>query len=197
MKPPPPPDKLFAKENGTIRLETLEVFARGLSVEVRAYESSLDSDQVIARALSRLGERGYDLVENNCEHFAIWSKTGHHHSPQVWTANRIVQRTAAVAARVGMSRATRIAMRGLSRGAMPWLLAAEGVQLATELAAAKVNPHAPEEVEKLGRRVGLVTAIGVGALAGAGTWVAGDQAGQHAAEWVKRRLQRPARHRNG
>lgn len=159
-----PPGSAVGQRARHVRLETIEVFARSLTIEVRAYAGSLDSEQVVARALSRLGERGYDLVENNCEHFAVWCKTGHHHSPP--GLDRSPQRTAAVAARIGMSRATRIAMRDLSRGAMPWLLAAEGVQLATELAAAKVNPHAPEEAEKLGRRIGFATAIGVGALSG-------------------------------
>ena len=96
-------------------------------------------------------------------------------------------------------------MKGVSRGAMPWLLAAEGAQLVAELAAAKMNPHNPERAEQLGRRVGLLASVGAGAItgamggpvgfalgaaAGAGTWVAGEQAGQRAAEWVKGTLGR-------
>ena len=39
--------------------------------------------ETIARAKSRLGEELYNLVVNNCEHFAIWCKTGVHESHQV------------------------------------------------------------------------------------------------------------------
>ena len=40
-------------------------------------------DETIRRARSRLGERAYNLALNNCEHFAIWCKTGLHESHQV------------------------------------------------------------------------------------------------------------------
>ena len=32
--------------------------------------------ETVARARSKLGERGYNLLLNNCEHFALWCKTG-------------------------------------------------------------------------------------------------------------------------
>jgi phage shock protein A len=38
---------------------------------------------VIHRAQSRLGERKYNLLFNNCEHFATWCKTGVSYSKQV------------------------------------------------------------------------------------------------------------------
>lgn len=40
-------------------------------------------DETIQRAKSRLGESQYDFIKNNCEHFAIWCKTGLHESHQV------------------------------------------------------------------------------------------------------------------
>lgn len=39
--------------------------------------------ETIERARSRLGEDRYNLIVNNCEHFAIWCKTGIHESHQV------------------------------------------------------------------------------------------------------------------
>lgn len=39
--------------------------------------------QTVARARSRLGEERYSLPFNNCEHFAVWCKTGVHESHQV------------------------------------------------------------------------------------------------------------------
>ena len=40
-------------------------------------------EETVARARSRLGETSYNLFTNNCEHFAIWCKTGVSESMQV------------------------------------------------------------------------------------------------------------------
>ncbi|MCP9927156.1 lecithin retinol acyltransferase family protein [Cyanobium sp. CH-040] len=37
----------------------------------------------LRRAMGRLGEQNYNLLFNNCEHFAHWCKTGRHRSGQV------------------------------------------------------------------------------------------------------------------
>ena len=40
-------------------------------------------EQTLKRAYSRIGESKYNLVQNNCEHFALWCKTGMSQSMQV------------------------------------------------------------------------------------------------------------------
>lgn len=40
------------------------------------HEKCLPADTVISRAKGRLGENSYHPLENNCEHFAMWCKTG-------------------------------------------------------------------------------------------------------------------------
>ena len=40
-------------------------------------------EETVARARSRLGEKRYSLVFNNCEHFAMWCKCGESKSVQV------------------------------------------------------------------------------------------------------------------
>ncbi len=45
-------------------------------------------EETVARAESRIGEKKYSLATNNCEHFAIWCKTGVKESTQV---NSIIQ----------------------------------------------------------------------------------------------------------
>eukprot|EP00931_Biecheleriopsis_adriatica_P107609 TRINITY_DN81931_c0_g1_i1.p1 TRINITY_DN81931_c0_g1~~TRINITY_DN81931_c0_g1_i1.p1 ORF type:complete len:213 (-),score=22.01 TRINITY_DN81931_c0_g1_i1:230-823(-) len=40
-------------------------------------------EEVVQRALSRVGESGYNLVWNNCEHFAEWCISGQQRSLQV------------------------------------------------------------------------------------------------------------------
>jgi hypothetical protein len=39
--------------------------------------------ETVKRAKSRTGSTDYNLVFNNCEHFALWCKTGRHESSQV------------------------------------------------------------------------------------------------------------------
>lgn len=51
---------------------------------IRELKYKLYSPQeTVNRARSRIGETKYSLVANNCEHFAIWCKTGIHESHQV------------------------------------------------------------------------------------------------------------------
>ena len=40
-------------------------------------------EETIQRARSKLGQGGYNLALNNCEHFAVWCKTGVKESSQV------------------------------------------------------------------------------------------------------------------
>jgi hypothetical protein len=53
-----------------------EIFARGNPVYTKQVTTSFVPDIVIDRAESRLEERQYNLLTNNCEHFASWCKTG-------------------------------------------------------------------------------------------------------------------------
>ncbi len=52
-------------------------------VYVKHYPACFIPDVVVQRAKSRLGERNYNLLFNNCEHFATWCKTGVSESQQV------------------------------------------------------------------------------------------------------------------
>ena len=60
---------------------SVKKYGRGL---FGAYaRKSDDAQTVCARAYSMLGEKKYDLVKNNCEHFSVYCKTGHKRSQQV------------------------------------------------------------------------------------------------------------------
>jgi len=53
-------------------------------------ELDFSPDAVVRRAESRLGESRFDLMFNNCEHFAAWCKTGLSSSKQIeaiWRAS--------------------------------------------------------------------------------------------------------------
>ena len=53
------------------------------SVYVIKHDRCFDPETVVSRAKSKLGERKYHPVTNNCEHFALWCKTGISSSEQV------------------------------------------------------------------------------------------------------------------
>jgi len=60
-------------------------FSRGQAITVVEYpEGSCSAPGItVRRAMGRLGEQNYNLLFNNCEHFAHWCKTGRHRSSQV------------------------------------------------------------------------------------------------------------------
>jgi hypothetical protein len=91
------------KATACIRVDSYADFAGAGAITVRPYGPGFNPEETIARAESRLGEQGYDLVGNNCEHFARWCVTGDHTSEQVWAAASTggVVGTTVVAAVVG------------------------------------------------------------------------------------------------
>ncbi len=50
---------------------------------VRRCPSEADGERIKARALSKVGETQYDLLKNNCDHFACWATEGEARSDQV------------------------------------------------------------------------------------------------------------------
>lgn len=77
-------DELAALESDRVASTTRQLNAfldrlRGLTVA----DLDLSAEAVIRRAESRLGETGFNLGLNNCEHFASWCKTGISSSRQI------------------------------------------------------------------------------------------------------------------
>jgi hypothetical protein len=63
---------------------SLAAFAEGRPVYVVTHcEGSFDAAEIIRRARSRLGEKQYRLLSNNCEHFVEWCLHDRHRSFQV------------------------------------------------------------------------------------------------------------------
>ncbi|MEB3336325.1 MAG: lecithin retinol acyltransferase family protein [Leptolyngbyaceae bacterium] len=78
----------YRKSDSTIARTSMAVFSDGKPVYVQHYTTAYIPDSVLQRAESRLGERQYNLIFNNCEHFATWCKTGRSESRQVTDAVR-------------------------------------------------------------------------------------------------------------
>ena len=156
------------------------------TVHVIEHQNSMDRDEVVRRAISRVGKRGYHLLFDNCEHFASWCATGAETSRQVNTACERLSAAGFKAAAAGTARvASRFGTRRLIRGANAWLLVAEAAQWATEAGGHHIGLRDPKQRRQAGRAVGGLTALGIGALGGplgiavAGSiWVAGEVAGE-------------------
>jgi hypothetical protein len=102
----------YAGENGIfdanigIREISLKQFAKDGKYGVvqfsgkHTWAKQFSGKETVRRARSRIGEKSYNLIFNNCEHFALWCKTGKSKSRQVEKAATIaiVLGTIAVAA---------------------------------------------------------------------------------------------------
>lgn len=76
-----------SKNSASIILTSKSEFSNGDYIENSFITQYLyDEDEIVERAYSKLGSSfgGYDLVDNNCEHFANWCASGKRTSSQVF-----------------------------------------------------------------------------------------------------------------
>lgn len=81
-------DMIRPKEEVKVLKSSIEEFLQGGFLEVRVYDRKEkkiknDNQKIIEIALSKLGEGGYDIVHNNCEHFANFCVFNKKESQQV------------------------------------------------------------------------------------------------------------------
>jgi hypothetical protein len=153
--------------DSTVTRVSLEHFV-GETIYVKEYGKSDPPEIVIARAESRLGENGYNVFGNNCEHFAYWCKTGQPHSAQI--RNVQVAATGLAGAGIG-AMATKLVVKGLRLGSgalgVGGLVSGLAVDLAMEQILAD-NEYLPTDERALRQNVRNVSQIGtlVGSVAG-------------------------------
>ena len=70
-------------EGREILRSSMDDFSQGQPVRVISHHGASPVGVTLRRAMGRLGEQDYNLLFNNCEHFATWCKTGRHRSGQV------------------------------------------------------------------------------------------------------------------
>ncbi len=90
-----------------IRRTAMDEFLRGGKLRTVKHRKALAPDEICERALEALGGDGYNLVTNNCEHFANWCVTGKKKSFQVLRAAGAVAGAVAVAVVVAAGRGRR------------------------------------------------------------------------------------------
>ncbi len=181
----------LSRASGEIGRIDIDQFLSRRSLRVQLWAAADDPEVVLQRATSRLGERGYNLFSNNCEHFASWCKTGVARSSQV---SRVEQRVAAVggkqlAARLITHAAVKLGGKGLARSASPALLIADAAQLGTEVLLVQRGVDA-RQAQLAGAGVGVAGSAAIGAMVGGpvgsciavGVWAASERI----ARWSKR-----------
>lgn len=178
------------KADASIARSTMAQFAQDSIVHMREYSEQDAPLTVISRAESKLGSKDYNLLTNNCEHFATWCCTGRIASQQVRRVSSLTATGAAGAASLGTTAGTLAAVGSVAgvsgSGIMSGLATAGGVigggaavgPLALALGPAAVSIAAiqvglrkddtlPDE-ENHARRDGKVASLASAAAAGAG-----------------------------
>lgn len=64
---------------GRVKVSVPEEFTEGARIHKKPEEESpaaYSGEEIIKRGLSRYGENQYNMVFNNCEHFARWARNG-------------------------------------------------------------------------------------------------------------------------
>lgn len=144
------------KASAEVRIDPWEVFGKGGKFSVRRHVLHHDPDAVVARAMSKLGQREYGLRKNNCEHFAHWCVTGKSRSEQVETAASGAGVAGAAAAAAGAAAGT-MAAAGSVAG-----VSGAGIMSGLATAGALVGGGVVAGLGILGAGPGLVSAAIMG-----------------------------------
>lgn len=187
------------KSDASVARTTMAEFALDSIVHQREYSKVDSSEVVVGRAESKLGSSEYNLVTNNCEHFATWCCTGKTASQQVRMVSSLTSSGAAAAASLGATAGVVGAVGSVAgvsgAGIMSGLATAGGVigggaaagPLALALGPAAVSVGAVQlalrgdetlpKDENDARRDGRVASVAGAAAAGAGGMAAIAAAG--------------------
>lgn len=161
-----------------VQITSRAKFAKGRPVEQGTSPCAYSSDEVVRRALHRVGEREYHVLWNNCEHFVTWCRSGRRVSRQTERFVTVAGVASKLALYAGTAAATKlvgkVAPKPVARAlATRWLWAATGAQYLAETAATAWSCE-----QKTARRTGRVVGAGMSAVIGG---LAGGPAGAAAA----------------
>ena len=197
---------LHDKSQARVEKVPREIFTRGKPVTTGFHPARFSPDQIIQRALSRLGENEYDLLDNNCEHFVNWCRLGVSESAQIQHAESFFRRGGAAAAKAAFPRVThrlaekisigRVTSKAITRCGFTAALAGDAVQLSVEAIAIRRGTGA-DKTQRLGQQSGALASGGVGfmlggptgAAVGIGSWCFGEWVGQRATKKLRQTIQ--------
>ncbi len=152
-----------------VRRDSLEDFADGEPVHTVEYgEDARSPDDIVGAAEQMIGAAKYNLLDNNCEHFASVCVTGKATSSQIERSEATVRAVVSAATKTAGVVSARVAAKLAIRGAAklhPAALLADGVEIAV-LTSSCNSRLSPERSKRLARVSGSLTAAGVGAVVG-------------------------------
>ncbi|MFK7770221.1 MAG: lecithin retinol acyltransferase family protein [Mariniblastus sp.] len=184
---------IFDLENAVVEQVDLVTFCQGREIVVVETKSTFTPEEIVVRATQRIGARGYDLLDNNCEHFVNWCRSGESESHQANVSETVLRQTAAVcskplirkiaaqAAKKAAASKVGFLTAGLARGPAVVAGVADAVQATVEIVAAK-NGKNKQQTKNIGRSAGVVSSAALGlavggpvtAAAGLGFWMVGQ-----------------------
>lgn len=184
---------VFDMVNACIEVVSEDVFSAGKQIKVVESPAKFEPDVIVRRALDRVGERDYELFENNCEHFVGWCRTGKIASRQASIFETMIRQSAAAGTRATVGRQLMVAASlkklpvGLARGTATAALAADAAQAVSEVVATSVGCE-QKRSRRIGQQVGLGSSatlgFALGGPAGAAVsvsyWAVGQAIGQAA-----------------
>ncbi len=183
---------VFDMKNASIEIVSEDVFSAGKQIKVVASPVKFEPDVIVQRALDRVGERDYELFENNCEHFVSWCRTGQTASRQASIFETMIRQSVAAGTRATVGRQlVQASLKklpvALARGTAVAAIAADAAQAVSEVVAASVGCE-QKRSKRIGKHVGLGSSatlgFAVGGPAGAavsvGYWAVGQAIGQAA-----------------
>jgi hypothetical protein len=111
--------EIGSKQDADVRRTSIMIFSDATEVKIKVYAAAHPPEDVVVRAESRLGEKSYHILWNNCEHFARWCKTGDQESEQASdaTTGGAGSVGAAVAAKAGLAAVAAVGTAGGLSGA--------------------------------------------------------------------------------
>jgi hypothetical protein len=183
---------VFDMDNARIEVVSEQVFAGGRPICVVDSSVSFEPEVVLQRALDRVGEGGYELFENNCEHFVHWCRSGEMASQQASMYETMIRQSAAAGTRATIGRQLvaaslktlpSIAARGTATAA----LVADAAQTVSEIVATSAGCE-KNKSRRIGKKVGFGSSatlgFALGGPAGAaitvGYWAVGQAIGKTA-----------------
>ena len=114
-------------------------------VHLMLHEHCLDPATVVQRARSKLGEEKYCPLTSNCEHFAMWCKTGKSSSDQVEKAAKMLKKQVSKAVPCGA-----LAVVPLGKTATSTQIVTTGVRVVTKKMVTQTVTKVGEEAMKTG-----------------------------------------------
>lgn len=152
----------------SVRRSSAQEFAQDRPVYVVTHQQPLHPDEITSRAVSMLGQTGYNLLNGNCEHFAMYCVTGNASSRQVEMGQAAVAAVASATAKAFWCTTGRLGTRLAVKGAVklhPAALVADGVEVIA-LAVGCQRGLSVDRARKVARVSSNLTALGLGAIVG-------------------------------